>query len=102
MPRDYNTRTKKESTVSIECLQTLEANINNINSLKDEIIGLKDMAIKRLQEESERPLDKCQQLENRVALIESSHDAHEQYCRRNNLVISGIPDSVQDSDLESQ
>ena len=36
-----------------------------------------------------------------MALIESSHDALEQYSRRNNLVISGIPDSVQDSDLES-
>ena len=34
-------------------------------------------------------------------LIESSHDALEQYGRRNNLVISGIPDSVQDSELES-
>ena len=36
-----------------------------------------------------------------MALIESSHDALEQYGRRNNLVISCIPDSVQDSDLES-
>ena len=36
-----------------------------------------------------------------MALIESSHDALEQYGRRNNLVISGIPESVQDSDLES-
>ena len=32
---------------------------------------------------------------------ESSHDALEQYGRRNNLVISSIPDSVQDSDPES-
>ena len=45
--------------------------------------------------------DKCQQLENRVALMESSHDALEQYGRRNDLVISGIPDSVKNSDLES-
>ena len=61
-------------------LQTLEANIidNNINSLKDEIISLKDMVIKRLQEENERLHDKCQQWEN-----------------------SAIPDSVQDSGLES-
>ena len=44
---------------------------------------------------------KCQQLENKVALIESSHDALEQYGRRNNFVVSGIADSVQDSDLES-
>ena len=102
MSHDYNTRTKKESVVSSECLQTLEANIiNNINSLKDEIISLKDTVIKRLQEENERLRVKCQQLENRLAFIESSHDALEQYGRRNNLVISGIPDSVQDSELES-
>ena len=101
MYHDYNTRTKKESVVSCECLQSVEANIiNNINSLKDEIISLKDTVIKRLQEENERLRDKCQQLEKRVALIESSHDALEQYGRRNNLVISGIPDSVQNSDLE--
>ena len=73
----------------------------NINSLKDEIISLKDTAIKRLQEENERLCVKYQQLENRVALIQSSHDVLEQYSRRNNLVISGIPDSIQDSDLES-
>ena len=43
MFHDYNTRTKKELVVSSECLQTLEANIiNNINSLQDEIISLKD------------------------------------------------------------
>ena len=102
MSHRYNTREKKESIVSSECLQTLEANIiNNINSLKDEIICLKDTDIKRLQEENERLHAKCQQLENRMALIESSHDALEQYGRRNNLVISGIPDSVQDSDLKS-
>ena len=102
MSHDYNTRTNKESSLSSEYLQTLEANIiNNINSLKDKIISLKVLVIKRLQEENERLCDKCQQLENRVALIESSHDALDQYGRRNNLVISGIPDSVQDSDLES-
>ena len=102
MSHDYNTRTKKESVVSNECLQTQEANIiNNINSLKDEIISLKDTVIKRLQEENERLLVKCRQLENRVAFIESYHDALEQYGRRNDLVISGIPDCVQDSELES-
>ena len=43
--------------MSSDYLQTLEANIiNNINSLKDEIISLKDMVIERLQEENERLL----------------------------------------------
>ena len=87
--------------MSSESLLTLEANIiNNMNSLKDEIISLKHMVIKRLQENNEILRDKCQQLENRVALIEPSHDVLEQYGNRNNLVISGIPDSVQGSDPE--
>ena len=103
MSHYYNTRTKKESIVSSECLQTLEGNIiNNINCVKEEIISLKDTVIKRLQEENERLRVKCQQLENRLAFIESSHDALEQYGRRNNLVISGIPDSIQDSELKSR
>ena len=79
MSHDYNTRTKKESIISSEWLQTLEANIiNNIKSLNDENISLKDTVIKRLQEENERLCDKCQQLENRVSLIEMSRDALEQ------------------------
>ena len=62
MSHDYNTRTEKESSVvNSKCLQTLEANIiNNINSPKDEIISLKDMVVKRLQEENERLRDKYQ------------------------------------------
>ena len=64
MSHDYNTRSEKESVVSSECLQLLEANIiNNINSLKGEIISLKE-TVKRRQEENERPCDKCQQMEN--------------------------------------
>ena len=79
MSHDYNTRIKKESVVSSECLQTLEADIiNNIKSLNDENISLKDTVIKRLQEENERLCDKCQQLGNRVSLIEMSRDALEQ------------------------
>ena len=43
MSHDYNTRREEESVVSGECLQLLEANIiNNINSLKGEIISLKE------------------------------------------------------------
>ena len=64
MSHDYNTRSEKESVVSSECLQLLEANIiNNINILKGEIISLKE-TVKRRQEENERLCDKCQQMEN--------------------------------------
>ena len=63
---------------------------------------MKETVKKRLQEENGRLHDKCQQLENSVPLNESSHDTLQQYCRENNLVISGIQNSVQDSDPESK
>ena len=81
--------------VSSEPQQTLEANISTIKSLKDEIISLKDTVIKRLHEENGSLHHKYQQVENRVA--GSFHDALRQYDRRNNLVISGIPDKAQNS-----
>ena len=77
--------------MSSDCLQTLEANIiDNIYSLKDKIMSQKETVTKILQEENERLYDKCQQLEKRVALTQSSHGALlEQYVMRN---ISSIPD----------
>ena len=33
--------------------------------------------------------------------MESSINQVKQYCRRNNIVISGIPDDISDNDLES-
>ena len=83
MSHNYNTRKKKESVVSSECLQTLKLISLIILSLKDEIISLKDTVIKRLQEENEGLCNKCQILEHMVALIKPSHDALKQYSRRN-------------------
>ena len=48
MSHDYSPRTKKKSVVSSECLQTLEASIiNNIKSLKDKSINVKDTVTKK-------------------------------------------------------
>ena len=91
MSQDYNTRTNKELVISSECFQTLEVNIiNNINSLKDGIISLKDTVIKRLQEENERLRVKRQQLKNRVAFIAFSHDTLEQYGSKNSLAFQTV------------
>ena len=50
----YNTRAKQDSAVTSKSLQNLEDNIiKNINTVKDEIINLKEKVIKRLQEDSE-------------------------------------------------
>ena len=46
--------------------------------------------------------EKCRKLENKLNTVETSLDALEQCVRRINIVITGIPDSVQDTELESR
>ena len=58
------------------------------------------MIIKRLQEENDLLWARCSKLENKVIDLESSINHIEQYGRRNNIVISGIPDDINDNDLE--
>ena len=66
-----------------------------VRSSKDEEINLKDVIIKRLQDENELLCAKCK-LENKPVSLESSINQVEQYGRRNNIVISGIPDDISD------
>ena len=74
---------------------------NEVRSTLDEVINLKDVIIKRLQEENDLLWARCSKLENKVIDLELSINHIEQYGRRNNIVISGIPDDINDNDLES-
>ena len=91
MTHKYNTQTKKEAVVSNETLAKGEENISTINCLREEIINFKDIVIKRLQEENKKLREKCSKLENDVVSTEFSVNALEQYGRRNNIAVSGIP-----------
>ena len=44
--------------------------------------------------------ERCSKIEQRLVAFESSTNNLEQYGRRNNIVISGIPDSVDINHLE--
>ena len=88
-----------------EALANLEQNItNSINlvktELKKEINNLKDVIIKRLQDENVILRDRCSKLEQKLVEFEYSTNNLEQYGRRNNVVISGIPDNVDVNQLE--
>ena len=101
MTHEYNTLTEKEAVVSNETVAKVEENIiSTINCLREEIINLKDIVIKRLQEENKKVRKKCSKLENDVISNESAVNALEQYGRRNNIVVSGIPLHVSDRDLK--
>ena len=103
---EYNTRSSKVvDTVAItqEDLTRLQQNI--INSLKHEISNgnssFKDeIKIKRLQEENKNLQQKCNKLEAKIVKLEKEQNCLTQYGRKNNTVISGIPDSI-DNNLEN-
>ena len=112
MTHEYNTRSKMVDTVAItqedltrlqqNIIDSLKDEISNGNSrLKDEISNLKDTVIKRLQEENQILRQKCNKLEAKIVKLEREQNSLVQYGRRNNIVISGIPDSIDGSNLEN-
>ena len=79
----------------------MENNIlSSINSLKDEILDLKEIVIKNLQNENEKLQQKCERLERHCAKYEPDHNALAQNGHQNNVILSGIPGSVSDDTLE--
>ena len=61
---------------------------------------MKDVIIKRLQDENVILRDRCSKLEPKLVEFECSTNNLEQYDRRNNTIISRIPDSVDNNQLE--
>ena len=109
MTHDYNTRGKKHGNGSNDddplTNTKLEENINHINasvsSLRDEFLNLKDIVIKRLQDENTRLESKCKSLEDKVTSLEENLNSLDQYERRNNIVLSSIPECATDNALEA-
>ena len=92
---------EKHTAVTTDSLKNLVDNIIvKINSSRDDINSLNDIVIKRLQEDSIWLRVNCECLEKSVDLLQSQIDNLRQYHRRNNLILSGIPDSVSDNHLE--
>ena len=88
-----------------DIIRKLEDNIissitNSINGLSDEILNLKNIVIKRLQEENEKLHDNYNKLGKRVIFLEKDINSLNQYGRRNNIVFTGMPDILQDDELE--
>ena len=76
--------------------------MQNITNLKDEVINLKDITIKNLQDENKHLKTKVNVLENKIVDLEIQNNNLDQYCRRNNVEISGIPQAVSDNQLEAK
>ena len=85
MSHDHNARSKKQLSLE-DALEKMEGNIleqiSNLNvevkSMKDEFLDMKNVIIKRSQEENELLLSRCNKLENKVVSLEKSVDQVDQ------------------------
>ena len=76
--------------------------ISNGNyGLQDEINNLKDTVIKHLQEENQNLRQICNKLEAKIVKRETEQNSLARYGQRNNIVITGIPYSIDDKNLEN-
>ena len=66
------------------------------------MLNLKDVIIKDLQIENQRLRNKINNLDKKVISMEENSNSLDQYGQRNNLEITGIPDDVDDQNLEKE
>ena len=94
----YGTKSKDinvDPPALLSALSKDESNLmQNITNLKDKVINLKDIIIKNLQDENERLKTKVNVLENKIIDLEIQNNNVDY---RNNVEISGIPQSGSDN-----
>ena len=101
-PSQTNANTTPFSETATLIINLEKKMTSRFDGLDNELLNLKDVIIKNLQVENERLRKKVNVLENKILTLESEHNSLEQYGRRNNIEITGIPDSVPDQNLEEK
>ena len=104
---EYDTRSKDTINADLvdllSALSKVESNfMQNITTLKDEVINSKNMVIENIQDENKRLKTKVNVLKNKIIDLEIQNSNVHQYSRRNNVEILGILQSVRDNQLEKK
>lgn len=93
MSHGYKSRAKKDTEQDL--LAKLEQNIiKSICEANNEVLNLKDIVIKNVEGNTRRHA-KWNYLEKKVVLLGTKLNHFDQYFRRNNLVLTGIPDTME-------
>ena len=91
------------SFATSENITNLETKLlSRFDELTKELLNVKDVIIKNLQAENERLRGKVCSLESKITFLAIKQNKLEQYGRRKNIEVSGIPDSVEDNCLEEK
>ena len=91
------------SVATSENITNLETKLlSRFDELTKELLNVKDVIIKNLQAENEHLREKVCSLESKVTSLEIDQNKLEQYGRRNNIEVSGIPDSAKGNCLEEK
>ena len=85
-------------------VENLQRHVNDIitKELNESVMSVKDSIIDALKEENFRLHQKVQHFENKLSDTEIAENKLEQYTRRNNIDIQGIPSTVHDNLLEDK
>ena len=104
MSHDHNTRTKSSTLQSLENKldEYFMALKEDSTCIKDELLILKDVVIKNLQNENKKLKEEIKSLKENVVMMEKKHIQLDQYGRRNNLEINGIPSSIKNEELDGK
>ena len=78
----------------------LKANI--LDQMNESILSLKDTIIDALKEDNGQLRNKVELLEKKLSEVGISHHNLEQYTRRNNIEIRGMPSQIPDEKLEGK
>ena len=91
------------SVATSENITNLETKLlSRFDALTKKLLNVKDAIVKNLQAENEHLREIVRNLETKVTSIKINQNMLEQYRRRNNIEVSGIPDSVEDNCLEEK
>ena len=75
---------------------------NIVDQMNESILSLKDTIIDALKEDNGQLRNKVELLENKLTEVGISHHKLEQYTRRNNIEIRGMPSQIPDEKLEGK
>ena len=98
---DYNTRSK-DATIVMDTLSKIKSTLMTFTSnLKDEIINLKEIIIKKFKDDKALLANRVIKLEDKIKNIEIKNNNLDQYNCRNNVEVFGIPGVVSGKNLEN-